>query len=143
MATAAGVTPEMRAACPSVAGWIDVSFSRISCDRPGISQPPCSPEGDLRLLEVCGALHTRMQPSVAMTVLTVPSSHPACVRTAPSGWPRSAARHPTPGLPGSARPPAACVRSAGHTTSRLARGWGCGQWPPQPQGCIPHGTVAQ
>src|SRR5215831_269795 len=27
--------------------------------------------------------------------------------------------------------------------SRLARGWGRVQWPPQPRGCILHGTVAQ
>jgi hypothetical protein len=29
------------------------------------------------------------------------------------------------------------------TASRMARGWGRGQWPPQPRGCIPHGTVTQ
>ena len=86
--------------------------------------PPCVPEGCSRLLAVCCSLHTRVQPSVAVTVLTVLSSCPACARASQSGWPRSAARHPTPGMPGSARPPAACLLPAGRTTSRLAWGWG-------------------
>jgi hypothetical protein len=140
IATAAGVTPEMRAACLSVAGWMDVSFSRISCDRPGISQPPCGPEGGLRLLAVCCSRHTRVPPSIAVTVRTVPSSCPACARAAQSGWPRAVACPPTPGLPGSTRLRSACCRhgalpaawrggraaSRGFTTSRGHTPWNCG-----------------
>jgi hypothetical protein len=79
----------------------------------------------------------------AVTALTVPSSRPACARAAQIGWPRSAAHHPTLGLPGSTRTPAACVLPAGRTASFLAREWGGVQWPPQPRGCIPYETVAQ
>ena len=40
MAMAAGVTPGMRAACPSVSGRTRSSFSRISRDKPGMPPKP-------------------------------------------------------------------------------------------------------
>ena len=49
------------------------------------------------------------------TVLTVPSSRPTGARASQSGWPGPAARHPTPGLPGSASHPAAYLPRCGIT----------------------------
>ena len=88
---------------------------------------------------VCCARHTRVPPSVAVPVRTVPSSCPACARAAQSGWPRAAACHPTPDLPGSARlrpacgrphcqPPGAGVglRPVASTTPEVHSLWDCG-----------------
>jgi len=92
------------------------------------SRPPpaplCVPEGCLSLIV------GRLLAARSATVLTVPSSRPACARAAQSGWPGAAARHPTPACPGA-------------PASRPARGWGGVRWPPQPSGCMPDGTVAK
>jgi len=73
--------------------WVGYSLAR--------PQPPpalpCVPEGYIRLLAVCCSLYTRVPPSVAEIVLTAPASRAAYARASQNGWPRSAARHPTPG----------------------------------------------
>jgi hypothetical protein len=70
----------------------------------------CARVWPLRLLAVCGALHAHVQPSVDVTVLTVPTSRSMCARASQSGWPRSVARHPAPGRPVSAHRRTACCR---------------------------------
>jgi hypothetical protein len=125
---APGPHPLAMEACGTPTRFVAVSHAArsrsaivASTARPAVARAACVPEGCSRLLAVCCSLHTRVQPSVAVTVLTVLSSCPACARASQSGWPRSAARHPTPGMPGSARPPAACLLPAVRPAGRLAR----------------------
>src|SRR5262249_37517096 len=67
-----------------------------------IEGPPRVPEDCISLIAACFSLYARLKPSLAATVLTRACSRclAPSMGASQSGWPRSAACHPAPGLTG-------------------------------------------